>query len=95
MWKTTNGLGQPVTWYSEKEVRKYRKCLKGVIKIIEDFAEQDILTFPDLSLESNAKAIMGQYNACLTKIIKKVGKVVVEGIRNEQCQKKYYIFLEC
>ena len=87
MWKTTNGLGQPVTWYSEKEVRKYQRCLRGVIKIIEDFAEQDILTFPDLPLKANAKSIMSQYNDCLTKILKKVSKVVVEDIRNKQCQK--------
>ena len=28
IWKTTNGLGQEVTWYSEDEIKKYKTMLK-------------------------------------------------------------------
>lgn len=30
MWKTTNGLGQPVTWYSEATVKKLINALKEI-----------------------------------------------------------------
>ena len=30
MWKTTNGLGQPVTWYSEATVKKLIDALKEI-----------------------------------------------------------------
>lgn len=30
IWKTTNGLGQEVVWYSEDEYNKINKCLKDI-----------------------------------------------------------------
>lgn len=30
MWKTINGLGQPVTWYSEADVKKLVDALKEI-----------------------------------------------------------------
>ena len=30
MWKTTNGLGQPVTWYSEATVKKLIDALEEI-----------------------------------------------------------------
>lgn len=31
IWKTTNGLGQEVTWYSEDEVKKIKDTLQKAI----------------------------------------------------------------
>lgn len=28
MWKTTNGLGQPVTWYSEEDLKNIKEVLQ-------------------------------------------------------------------
>lgn len=36
MWKTTNGLGQPVTWYSEEEYKKLEETLTDIRDIAID-----------------------------------------------------------
>ena len=36
MWKTTNGLGQPVTWYSENEYKKVEEVLTDIKDIAID-----------------------------------------------------------
>ena len=36
MWKTTNGLGQPVTWYSENEYKKVEDVLTDIKDIAID-----------------------------------------------------------
>lgn len=41
IWKTTNGLGQEVTWYSEDEVKKYKTmlkvCQKQFLNAVEEY----------------------------------------------------------
>ncbi len=36
MWNTTNGLGQPVTWYSENEYKKVKEVLTDIKDIAID-----------------------------------------------------------
>ena len=36
IWKTTNGLGQEVTWYSEDEVERYKNLLYQALKMIDE-----------------------------------------------------------
>lgn len=40
IWKTTNALGQEVTWYSEDEIEEYRQSLadirKRLYKVIDE-----------------------------------------------------------
>ena len=35
IWKTTNGLGQEVTWYSENEYNKLLKALFDIQELLE------------------------------------------------------------
>ena len=39
IWKTTNALGQEVTWYSEGEIRKIKNTLQKAIE--PDTKEQE------------------------------------------------------
>lgn len=36
IWKTTNGLGQEVTWYSEDEVEYFKNLLYQALKMIDE-----------------------------------------------------------
>lgn len=43
IWKTTNGLGQDVTWYSEDEIKKYKTmlkvCQKQFLNAVEEYGK--------------------------------------------------------
>jgi hypothetical protein len=39
IWKTTNGLGQEVTWYSEDEVKHLNDLLNQALKELEELQE--------------------------------------------------------
>lgn len=43
IWKTTNGLGQEVVWYSEDEIKKYKTmlkvCQKQFLNAVEEYSK--------------------------------------------------------
>jgi len=39
IWKTTNGLGQEVMWYSEDEVKHLNDLLNQALKELEELQE--------------------------------------------------------
>jgi hypothetical protein len=39
IWKTTNGLGQEVTWYSEDEIKRLNDLLNQALKELEELQE--------------------------------------------------------
>ena len=57
-----------------KAVIKLKNCLQEIKKIITEFAEQDILTFPDLSREQNYKLIQKQCGEPIIKILQKISE---------------------
>lgn len=59
--------------YSE-ECEKYKHALEEIEEKIKEINGSKILTFPDLSLQENAKAIMGQCNEGYRKILDIISK---------------------
>ena len=47
IWKTTNGLGQEVTWYSEDELKKIKDI---AINDTKHFADGTVLRYKSLEL---------------------------------------------
>lgn len=56
------------------ENSKYKQALDEIRNIIKSLENENILTFPDLSLQENAKAIMGQCNSGYEDILNIINK---------------------
>jgi hypothetical protein len=55
---------------------KYKNALKEIKEIINEFAKEDILTFPDFSKEQNYKIIQAQCCEPILKILQKANEVL-------------------
>lgn len=73
--KLTQGVVLPL---SEPEVinlaDRYRKVLEDIEVVINNLEKQDILTFPDFSLQENYKIIMKQCNEGYRQILNLISK---------------------
>lgn len=58
----------------EEEIDRYRKVLEKIEECINNLKKQDILTFPDFSLQENCKVIMGQCNEGYRQILNIINK---------------------
>lgn len=55
--------------------KKYKQCLDEIEEIINNFADKDIITLPDLSKEKNYKLIAEQYAKPIKQILQKIKEV--------------------
>lgn len=53
---------------------KYKQALDDIENIIKELSTENILTFPDLSLQENARAIMRQCNSGYEDILGIINK---------------------
>lgn len=58
----------------EEEIDRYRKVLEKIEECINNLKKQDILTFPDFSLQENCKVIMKQCNEGYRQILNIINK---------------------
>ena len=58
----------------EEEIDRYRKVLEKIEECINNLKKQDILTFPDFSLQENCKVIMNQCNEGYRQILNIINK---------------------
>ena len=58
-----------------EQIKIYENLINDTIKIINDFAKQEILTFPDLKPKENYKIIQKQCCEPLLEIITKINEV--------------------
>lgn len=58
----------------EEEIDRYRKVLEKIEECINNLKKQDILTFPDFSLQENCKVIMKQCNEGYRQILSIINK---------------------
>lgn len=56
------------------EFSRYRKVLEDIEVVINNLEKQDILTFPDFSLQENYKIIMKQCNEGYRQILNLISK---------------------
>ena len=61
---------------AQTKAKKYKNALKEIKDIINEFAKEDILTFPDFSKEQNYKLIQKQCSEPILKILKKINEVL-------------------
>lgn len=59
---------------NKKQADRYKHALEEIEEKIKEINGSKILTFPDLSLQENAKAIMGQCNEGYRKILDIISK---------------------
>lgn len=57
-----------------KILEKYKQALDEIENVIKSLENENILTFPDLSLQDNVKAIMGQCNSGYKDILDIINK---------------------
>ena len=68
-------LGNRNDYLCERQVTKrYRNALEEIEKCINNLKKQDILTFPDFSLQKNCKVIMKQCNEGYRQILDVISK---------------------
>lgn len=60
--------------YKEKECEKYKQALYKIKNVFKNLENKNILTFPDLSLQENVKAIMAQCNSGYKQILGIINK---------------------
>ena len=69
-------------WYKKQLKAKEQECeelkqnLVEIKEIINDFAKQDILTFPDLKPKENYKLIQKQCSEPIIQILQKINEVI-------------------
>lgn len=61
---------------AQTKAKKYKNALKEIKEIINEFAKEDILTFPDFSKEKNYELIQKQCGEPILKILQKVNEVL-------------------
>ena len=59
----------------EDVIDEYKQTLTEIKDIINEFAKEDILTFPDFSKEQNYKLIQKQCGEPILKILQKINEV--------------------
>jgi hypothetical protein len=63
-----------IRYVPEKVLNRYRKVLEDIEVVINNLEKQDILTFPDFSLQENYKIIMKQCNEGYRQILNLISK---------------------
>lgn len=63
-----------IRYVPEKVLNRYRKVLEDIEVVINNLEKQDILTFPDFSLQENYKIIMKQCNEGYRQILDIISK---------------------
>lgn len=63
-----------IRYVPEKVLNRYRKVLEDIGVVINNLEKQDILTFPDFSLQENYKIIMKQCNEGYRQILDIISK---------------------
>ena len=61
---------------AQTKAKKYKNALKEIKEIINEFAKEDILTFPDFPKEQNYTIIQTQCYEPILKILQKVNEVL-------------------
>lgn len=59
----------------EELINKYKRALEEIQSVIKSLENENIVTFPDLSLQQNVKVIMGQCNSGYKDILNIINKV--------------------
>lgn len=74
-WKEdAENLFKTQTDNADKIINRYKQALNEIKNVIKSLENENILTFPDLSLQDNVKAIMGQCNSGYKDILDIINK---------------------
>ena len=96
MWKTINGLGQPVTWYSEGEYQSIKKDKTEALEQLEfvrtlntvQEAEIRKLTKTLTEMKEMAEKIANYYDGDEYELMRKDAEQILQKISEvEQCNK--------